>query len=195
MTTPGPLARTTSKASSPPKSGAFLLNRSSCDGCHSARSSDPAQWLARMRCRGCGEADWGELRCARSACLLLPPLWPQRHAAVCSVELVPHMPTPRHLFKPERHRALELLAPCGHGCTETTMLAHGFSIEMMVELINAGLATVQTERGGRARVRITEAGRRALSDQLAARSSVNGVQAPKRRIASAIPSKAVRPFL
>jgi hypothetical protein len=71
------------------------------------------------------------------------------------------MPTPRHLFKPERHRALELLAPCGHGCTETTMLAHGFSIEMMVELINAGLATVQTERGGRARVRITEAGRRA----------------------------------
>jgi hypothetical protein len=51
MTTPGPLARTTSKASSPPKSGAFLLNRSSCNGCHSARSSDPAQWLARMRCR------------------------------------------------------------------------------------------------------------------------------------------------
>jgi len=112
------------------------------------------------------------------------------------------MPTPRHLFKPERHRALELLAPCGHGCTETTMLAHGFSIDMMVELIDLGLATVQTEwfvaggyQGERARVRITEAGRRALSDQFAARSSVNGVQAPKRRIASAIPSKAVRPFL
>ena len=83
------------------------------------------------------------------------------------------------------------------------MLAQGFSIDMMVELINSGLATtLQTERfvgggyeDGRARVRITEAGRRALSDQLAARSSVNGVQAPKRRIASAIPSKAVRPFL
>jgi hypothetical protein len=72
------------------------------------------------------------------------------------------MPTPRHLIKPERRRALELLAPRWDGCTETMMLAHGFSIEMMVELINSGLATAQTERGRRARVRITEAGRRAL---------------------------------
>jgi hypothetical protein len=47
------------------------------------------------------------------------------------------------------------------------MLAHGFSIEQMVELVNAGLATATAERvvaGGRsmevARVRITEAGRR-----------------------------------
>jgi hypothetical protein len=53
------------------------------------------------------------------------------------------------------------------------MLAHGFSIDMMVELINSGFATAQTERfvargyqRGTARVRITEAGRRALSDQL-----------------------------
>jgi hypothetical protein len=80
------------------------------------------------------------------------------------------------LLKPERRRALELLAPCRDGCTETMMLAHGFSIDIMVELINSGLATVQTEwfvtggyRGARARVRITEAGRRALSEQLAAR--------------------------
>jgi hypothetical protein len=49
------------------------------------------------------------------------------------------------------------------------MLAHGFSIDMMVELVNAGLATATAERvvaGGRpievARVRITEEGRRAL---------------------------------
>jgi hypothetical protein len=57
------------------------------------------------------------------------------------------------------------------------MLAQGFSIDMMVELINSGLATtVQTERfvagryeDGRARVRITAAGRQALSGQLAAR--------------------------
>jgi hypothetical protein len=75
----------------------------------------------------------------------------------------------RHLLKPERSRALELLAPCQDGCTETTMLAHGFSIDMMAELINSGLATVQTDwflagayEGERARVRITEAGRRAL---------------------------------
>jgi hypothetical protein len=52
------------------------------------------------------------------------------------------------------------------------MLAHGFSIVMLVELVNAGLANVTTERvvaGGRtievARVRITEAGRPALADR------------------------------
>jgi hypothetical protein len=74
------------------------------------------------------------------------------------------MPTTCHLLKPESRRALELLAPC----------RDGFSIDMMVELINSGLATVQGEwfvaggyQGERARVRITEAGRRALSEQLA----------------------------
>jgi hypothetical protein len=87
------------------------------------------------------------------------------------------MPTLGHFLEPERRRALELLAPCRNGCTEAMMLAQGFSIDMMVELIDSGLATtVQTKRfvaggyeGGRARVRITEAGRRALSKQLAAR--------------------------
>ena len=86
------------------------------------------------------------------------------------------MPTTPHLLKPERRGALELLAPCCDGCAETAMLAHGFSIDMMIELISSGLATVQTEwlvagsyQGERARVRITEAGRRALSEQLAAR--------------------------
>ena len=49
-------------------------------------------------------------------------------------------------------------------------LAHGISVELMVELVRAGLATAKAERvvaGGKsievARVRITEAGRRALS--------------------------------
>lgn len=58
----------------------------------------------------------------------------------------------------------------GDGCPEAMMLAHGFSIDMMVELVNAGLATATAERvvAGRrtievARVRITEAGRRALA--------------------------------
>ena len=89
---------------------------------------------------------------------LLSDYWPR----------APHMPTTCHLLKPESRRALELLAPCRDGCTETTMLAHGFSIDMMVELINSGLATLQTEwflddgyQGERARVRIAEAGRRA----------------------------------
>jgi hypothetical protein len=55
------------------------------------------------------------------------------------------------------------------GVAEALMLAHGFSIELLVELVHAGLATASAERAvaGRhpievTRVRITEAGRRAL---------------------------------
>ena len=50
------------------------------------------------------------------------------------------------------------------------MLAHGFKIELLVELVRAGLATASTERmlaSGRpmevTRLRITGAGRRALA--------------------------------
>ena len=50
------------------------------------------------------------------------------------------------------------------------MLAHGFTIDMIVGLVNAGLATASAERvvAGRhtievARVRITEAWRRVLA--------------------------------
>jgi hypothetical protein len=60
-----------------------------------------------------------------------------------------------------------LLASCGDGCTEAIMIAHGFTVAQMVELVRAGLATAKAERvvAGRrtievARVRITEAGRR-----------------------------------
>jgi hypothetical protein len=70
-----------------------------------------------------------------------------------------------------RRRALELLASCRDGCTEAIMLAHGFTVELMVDLCVAGLAIATVDRmvaGGRtveiARVRITEAGRRALAD-------------------------------
>jgi hypothetical protein len=76
----------------------------------------------------------------------------------------------RRLLKPDRRRALELLASCPEGCTEAIMLAHGFTVEQMVELVRAGLATATAERvvaGSRkmelATVRITEAGRRALA--------------------------------
>ena len=51
------------------------------------------------------------------------------------------------------------------------MLSHGFTVEQMVELIRTGLATATTGRvmaGARplkvARLRITEAGRRALEN-------------------------------
>jgi hypothetical protein len=82
------------------------------------------------------------------------------------------MPTAhrRRLPKPDRRRALELLASCRDGCAEAIMLAHGFTVAQMVELVRDGLATATAERvvaGNRtieiARVRITEAGRRALA--------------------------------
>jgi hypothetical protein len=76
------------------------------------------------------------------------------------------MPTP----KQQRRRALELLEASIDGCTEAIMLAYGFKIEFLVELVDAGLATASIERmvaGGRrievTRMRITGAGRRVLT--------------------------------
>jgi hypothetical protein len=76
--------------------------------------------------------------------------------------------------KPNRRRVLELLAGCGvEGCTEAILRAHGVTIEQVVELVRAGLATVHADRvvaGGRtievARVKISAAGRRALTGAL-----------------------------
>jgi uncharacterized metal-binding protein len=82
------------------------------------------------------------------------------------------MPRPHRYRRPnpDRRRALELLAGSRKGCTKAMMRAHGFSIDMLLELIEAGLATTKRERmdaGVRqtdvARVRITEAGRQALA--------------------------------
>src|ERR1700730_15178012 len=76
------------------------------------------------------------------------------------------MPTP----KQQRRRALELLETSIDGCTEAIMLAYGFKTELLVELVNAGLATASIEgtvAGTRrievTRMRITAAGRRALT--------------------------------
>ena len=77
---------------------------------------------------------------------------------------------PRRPPKPDRRRALELLAASPDGCTEAIMLAHGFTVELMVDLCIAELAIAAPERmvaGGRTvevvRMKITEAGRRALT--------------------------------
>jgi hypothetical protein len=43
----------------------------------------------------------------------------------------------------ERRRALELLSRSPTGCTETLMLAHGFSAEMLGRLVVDGFAGVQ----------------------------------------------------
>ena len=82
------------------------------------------------------------------------------------------MPTRRHYRhpNPDRRRALELLAGSRYGYTKAILRAHGFSIDMMIELVKAGLATTKRERmvadgrqTGVVRVRITDAGRQALA--------------------------------
>jgi hypothetical protein len=79
------------------------------------------------------------------------------------------MPRPRRRPKPDRRRGSNCSHHAATAATEAIMLAHGFSIDMMVGLVNAGLATATAERvvAGRrtievARVRSTEAGRKAL---------------------------------
>src|SRR5262245_9697855 len=87
------------------------------------------------------------------------------------------MPQPRrrrHGLHPDRRRALEPLAAASRdGCTEAMLRAHGFLTAQMVDLVRAGLATAHSQRvivgsGGRrieaARVKITEAGRQALTE-------------------------------
>jgi hypothetical protein len=78
-------------------------------------------------------------------------------------------PNSRRSPKPDKRRALELLSSCPEGCTEAIMLAHGVTIEQMVELVHAGLASATTERviaGSRkievARLRIATKGRSAF---------------------------------
>ena len=84
------------------------------------------------------------------------------------------MPTPRlhrRGLQPTRRRALELLASCPDGATDTLLMAtHGLTTEMLVDLIRDGLATGRTEQlviaghtGKIMRVWITEAGRRVLA--------------------------------
>jgi hypothetical protein len=82
---------------------------------------------------------------------------------------MPH-PYRRRGPKPDRRRALELLAASPDGCTEAIMLAHGFTVEVMVDLCFAELAIATVERmvvGGRrveiVRMKITEAGRQAVA--------------------------------
>jgi hypothetical protein len=77
--------------------------------------------------------------------------------------------TNRKRRPPPDRRELELLVSCRDRCIEALMFAHSFSIDMMVELVNVGMATATAERmvaGNRtiavARVRITEAKRQAL---------------------------------
>ena len=61
------------------------------------------------------------------------------------------MPTPRRkrtLLKPDRVRALELLAGYGaEGCTKAMLRANGFATGEIVELVRGGLATATADSG------------------------------------------------
>jgi hypothetical protein len=48
--------------------------------------------------------------------------------------------------QPDLRHALELLASSRDGYTEAIMIAHGFTVPQMVELVRAGLATAHTRR-------------------------------------------------
>ena len=67
-----------------------------------------------------------------------------------------------------RRRALAVLADSPDGCTEAIMLAHGFTAELLIALVQDDLASVISERRGGSkqveliRFKITEAGRQAL---------------------------------
>jgi hypothetical protein len=75
-----------------------------------------------------------------------------------------HAPT----LTPEHRRALTLLAVSATGCPEALMLANGFTVPLLRDLVRRGLATFdrQRVRPGRAgkpmlvtRLKITDAGR------------------------------------
>jgi hypothetical protein len=70
----------------------------------------------------------------------------------------------------DQREALRMLAGSPRGSTESIMLAHGFAIGVLWDLVRDGLATAEprTVRSGRRIIQvrwmtITDAGRRALS--------------------------------
>jgi hypothetical protein len=75
----------------------------------------------------------------------------------------------------DERRLLELLAASDDGCTDALLRAHGFTLEVIIKVASTGLATAKAEHtfaaAGRAievtRVRITDAGRRALAERQA----------------------------
>jgi hypothetical protein len=67
------------------------------------------------------------------------------------------------MLDPERRRVLALLAGLPEGeTTDRVLLGHGFTPELIAELVEAGLA--RTTKGRVTWVHITEAGRKALEN-------------------------------
>jgi hypothetical protein len=77
------------------------------------------------------------------------------------------MPAPprKNRLGPKQRRALQLLAGIPFGATEADMFLSGFERPTLARLIRAGLATTEASKAEgqfMGRIRITEAGRRAL---------------------------------
>jgi len=77
--------------------------------------------------------------------------------------------SPRKRLSLKARQALELLAVDPRGLAEALLLTYGFTRDLIAGLVHTGLATAQRQTvkaGGRTtrvvRIRITEAGRRAL---------------------------------
>jgi hypothetical protein len=85
---------------------------------------------------------------------------------------MPHPHRRRFGPKPDRRRALEFLAAAPDGCTEALMFANGFTAELLIELVRAGLASAPAQHmvadGKRtevAPVKISEAGWQVLAGE------------------------------
>jgi hypothetical protein len=72
----------------------------------------------------------------------------------------------------DERRLLELLAASADGTTDALLVAHGFDFDLIARLVREGLATATPDRTFAAgkpvevtRVRITDAGRRALEER------------------------------
>ncbi len=90
--------------------------------------------------------------------------WLCHHRAILSAEQWPNN-TPVPAFGP-----LLLLADAANGCTQSILMAHGFAIGVLHDQVRDGLATATRENAIAARrgivvtrLRITDAGRRALT--------------------------------
>ena len=111
------------------------------------------------------------LRSSRGARSRIQKLHPQRRLPMPTLN---HQRSRKRGPKHDRRRALELLASGPDGCTEALMVAIGFTIELLLELLRTGLATAHSERrivDGKmtevARMGITDEGRRLLGSDAA----------------------------
>jgi hypothetical protein len=91
----------------------------------------------------------------------LLPIRPTNYAAILMI--------PKRKIDNDRRRALSLLAGSPNGHNEAIMRAHGFTPDLLADLVRAGLATSHVERVGRrrpievVRLRITKLGWKALA--------------------------------